>query len=199
MGRSEETVYSGVPTEAGAGIPVATALSQPSPSPKIDDLSREQGAIAVQRGEAQSPEFRDKWFAIAFLVKVLLIIGSSIAFGPAVLEKIVTSSDGDVSGQEYGDEYENDYNDGDISVPPAAFWWTVAAASAFVAPVLSIVAMVVLSRNPISCIQCSLWSAVVLSATASIVLFALSPFAGIFYGVLTACLICYTRSVQSRM
>lgn len=242
MGNREETAYSAVPTkaeaEAGIELTVATPLTdlsaQPSPpsSSEIDDIC-EQSVIVVQRGEAQSPQYRDKWFAVAFLVMVLLVLGLSIVFVPAVLEEMAKSLPGVdiVSGREEEDEDEDKYNTGDysisvsghehdddwywfkkhddwyedeknnedsVSVPLPAFW-TIAAVSFFVTPVISIVAFFFLSRNP-SCIQYIFWAASVLGTIAYGVTSTSSLIEWVFIGVfMIVYLVRCARLVQAEM
>ena len=56
-----------------------------------------------------------------------------------------------------------------------------------------------MKKNPIGLIKCSLWLSIVLCGLSALILLAVVPFAGLIYGVITVCLICYARSVQSRI
>ena len=54
-------------------------------------------------------------------------------------------------------------------------------------------------RNAILLIRASLWFSVGLCGLIAVIFLAVAPIAGVFYGVLTVCLVCYTRAVQGRI
>lgn len=156
-----------------------------------DNEQNDGVTITWEKGEVQPSAYRDKWFAIAFITHLVAVVGSAAAFGSAGWNKIASSSS---SGTE-SEEGSADTQEG----PPKELLLWLFSIALVVAPVLSFVALTMMSRNAIGLIKASLWVSVVLCGLSALLLMAAAPFAGIIYGIFTVCLIRYARRVQNRI
>ena len=166
--------------------------------------------ITWERGEVQQPAFRDVWFAIAFVVHLVAVLGTSVVLGPAAWSTMKeeaeeeTDANGNADANINTDDRDEDGN-GDGSdnttsnIPGADFWITVVTIATIAAPTLSLLTLGVMSRNAASLIRASLYFSVVLCGMAALVFLPLAPPAGILYLIMTGCLICYARSVQHKI
>ncbi|KAL9183771.1 hypothetical protein ACHAXT_004627 [Thalassiosira profunda] len=185
--------------EDASSLPTASMVDAKNKQDNVEE--REDGiTITWEKGEYQPPAFRDIWFAIAFIVHLVGVIGAAVALGPAAWDKIAASSDAESEQNEsaYGEEGGEGGSNED-EVPPKEFWAVVVAISCVVAPALSFLALTVMNRNATGLIKASLWFSVVLCGLAAVLLMATAPPAGIFYAVITVCLVWYMRTVQSRI
>jgi len=229
-----------------AALPVATAVSvqqaqqhdgpstiQP-PSAKEKGGANEKGGpnlhdgdydqhdgggiqITWDKGEVQEPAFRDRWFAMAFLVHLAAVLGAAVVLGPAGWSYLLQQEQGqgqaqdgsgrddDGGGAGNGDGSGGYYDGNDTSttaaaaVPSAEFWIAVASVATVAAPALSLLALGVLSRNAAALLRLALWFSVVLCGTAALIFLPLAPPAGLLYAIMTACLVCYARTVRHRI
>lgn len=110
----------------------------------------------------------------------------------------MTSDESSNAGDDNMYENGND-NTSTEDVPPKEFWIAVVSIAIIAAPSLSFLALNIMKKNPIGLIKCSLWFSVVLCGLSAVIFLAIAPFVGVIYGVITVCLICYARSVQSRI
>lgn len=171
-----ETKYVGVPTDHTSSgplevepsvpiVPVATALDKsmlegggpPLPTAmKIDaqgngkmphEEEREDGVtITWEKGEIQPAEFRDKWFAVAFVTHLVGVLGTGIAFGPAAWNQIISSSEEESGSNDYDFDDENSTTTDQGAPPPKEFWFAVVAIALVTAPALSFIALTIMSR-----------------------------------------------------
>ena len=169
-----ETKYVGVPTDHTSSgplevepsvpiVPVATALDKsmlegggpPLPTAmKIDaqgngkmphEEEREDGVtITWEKGEIQPAEFRDKWFAVAFVTHLVGVLGTGIAFGPAAWNQIIASEESGSNDYDFDDESTT--TDTQEAPPPKEFWFAVVAIALVTAPALSFIALTIMSR-----------------------------------------------------
>lgn len=106
--------------------------------------------ITWEKGEVQPSEYRDKWFAVAFIAHLFAVVGTGIAYGPTAFnDSSITDDTNNVDTDDYaaygGSESDNDMSS-DLSNPPKEFWIVVVAISMLVAPALSLVALSIMSR-----------------------------------------------------
>lgn len=159
----------------------------------------------VERGEAQPPAFRDKWFALAFVAHLGAVGAAACALGPAAWRALAASAGeataaASSAAADAGTTYSFEGSGGsDVPLPPAEFWFAVVATSLVVAPALSFLAFVIMGKNAASLIQASLWFSVVLCGLAAAVLLPLAPFAGVIYAVFAVCLAMFARRVRHRI
>lgn len=193
-------------------VPVATAvdaggLENPSTLPTAtkvdkgfdhDDNERDDGiTITWEKGEVQESRFRDKWFAVAFILHLFAVAGTGVAFGPAAWKKFMEDAESADHGEDqYGESATEDVTGTEGA--PKGYWLSVVSISMVTAPVLSFAALTVMSKNAIALIKASLWFSVVLCGISAVALMAVAPLAGIFYSVFTVCLIWYARLVQKQ-
>ena len=199
----------GLSSFSSSSLPMASKIDTHGRNKKSNTEDREDGiTITWEQGEVQPSEFRDKWFAVAFIMHLLTLFGTSIALGPAAWEKMMTSSDAEPSGYEddkaeednqYGDSSSSSSSTTDEDAPPKEFYFVVVAISLIASIVLSFGALTLMGRNAIGLIKASLWFSVILCGLSAIALLATAPPAGIFYAIFTVCLIWYMRSVQNRI
>ena len=131
--------------------PLATAT-------KVDQFVDEPNdgiTVTWEKGEVQPSAYRDKWFATAFIAHLVVVLGTGIAFGPAMWSNITAGAaesekysadvDEDDGGNIYGtssSEISTDTQEG----PPKEFWFAVVAISLVSAPALSFAALTIMSR-----------------------------------------------------
>ena len=179
----------------------------------IHDVAGTDGNDGVQitweKGEVQQPAFRDVWFAVAFVVHLVAVLGTSVVLGPAAWSAMKeeaaeeTDANGNADANINTDDRDEDGN-GDVpdnngNIPGADFWLTVVTIATIAAPTLSLLTLGVMSRNAASLIRASLYFSVVLCGMAALIFLPLAPPAGIVYAIMTGCLICYARSVQHKI
>mmetsp|Transcript_16338 Transcript_16338/g.34181 ORF Transcript_16338/g.34181 Transcript_16338/m.34181 type:complete len:574 (+) Transcript_16338:106-1827(+) len=224
MGRTEQK-YTKTPTlENEDEFPIATAI--PSGTSLTDDDTEslptasqvgqdpkgaiEEGddgiIISWEKGEVQPSAFRDKWFAIFFLVQLFGVISTAFALWPSFYrdaQGVMNSSEGsdsDAASQGVDESDQNhENNDIDDGASSMAALWTPLVSSLIVAPLLSIAAMVFMSRNAIALIHASIWISIGLCALVAVLNIAVNPLGSVIFGVLTGCLVCYARAVRDKI
>ena len=161
----------------------------------------ENGGVQItwEKGEAQRPAFRDVWFAVAFIVHLMAVLGTSWVLGPAAWQSMREDSQNDQDRNGDGSNGSDTAPNNTNATPGADFWITVVTIATIAAPTLSILTLGVMSRNAAALIRASLWFSVALCGMAALLFLPLAPPAGILYAVLTGCLACYARSVQHKI
>jgi hypothetical protein len=129
----------------GDSPPLATATkvySQPVDGPGDDIIT-----VTWEKGEVQPSAYRDKWFAIAFIAHLLVVLGAGMAFGPAPwandvakVEEMSVYVDDDVDVESEGSPQNAQ------EAPPKEYWFAVVAIALMSAPALSFVALTIMSR-----------------------------------------------------
>ena len=69
--------------------------------------------ITWEKGEVQPSEYRDKWFAVAFIAHLFAVVGTGIAYGPTAFnDSSITDDTNNVDTDDYaaygGSESDND-------------------------------------------------------------------------------------------
>ena len=211
------------PIEAEGSIPVATAVDSSSfsslatakakidGSNKQDQYENNEDGITItwEKGEIQPSEYRDKWFALAFLLHLVAVIVTAVAFAPsAALSAMGEDNNSSIANEEYSSDADDLYGgDNKYSgaasdteeAPPKEFWIAVGLIAMFAAPALSLAALSVMNRNPVGLIKCSILFSIVLCGISSALFMAVSPLVGVMYAVFAVCLFWYYRRVQSRI
>jgi hypothetical protein len=125
--------------------PLATATKVP---PMSVDGPNEDNAVTVtvERGEVQPPAYRDKWFAIAFIAHLLVVLGTGMAFGPAVLAEGAEAEEVSVDVDDGVDVGSVDSLQNSHEAPPKEYWFAVVTIALMSAPALSFVALTIMSR-----------------------------------------------------
>ena len=177
----------------------------------IHDVAGTDGNEGIQitweKGEVQQPAFRDVWFAVAFVVHLVAVLGTSFVLGPAAwstmkeeAEDANADADANINTDDRDEDGNGDGSDNTTSnIPGADFWITVVTIATIAAPTLSLLTLGVMSRNAASLIRASLYFSVVLCGMAALIFLPLAPPDGILYLIMTGCLICYARSVQHKI
>jgi hypothetical protein len=162
--------YAGVPSDARQDtleMAVATAAVDDSglatfpplaTATKVDqyvDKPNDVITVTWEKGEVQPSAYRDKWFAIAFIAHMVAVLGTGIAFGPAMWnnisanvaesEKYSVDVDEDDGGNLYGTS-SSEISTDTQEAPPKEFWFAVVAIALVSAPALSFVALTIMSR-----------------------------------------------------
>ena len=130
----------------GDSPPFAKATKE-DPLQSVDGPSDDIITITWEKGEVQTPAYRDKWFAIAFITQLLVVLGVGMAFAGLLwtadvpeFEEVSVEVDEDVDvGSE--DSLENSQE-----APPKEYWFAVVALALLSAPALSFVALTIMSR-----------------------------------------------------
>ncbi|KAL7467763.1 hypothetical protein ACHAXS_008010 [Conticribra weissflogii] len=190
--------------EDATSLPTASQVDQ---APKGAIEEREDGIIITwEKGEVQPPAFRDKWFAIFFLLQLVGVISTAISIGPAFVSNVQgdlnpsEGGNGDVADQgvnESDQSHEN--NDNDDGAWTMVALWTPLVSSLIVTPLLSIAAMVFMGRNAIALIHASLWISIGLCVLVAVLNIAVNPVGSVVFGVLAGCLLCYARAVRDKI
>lgn len=235
------TGYAGVPTSGRnpnvAALPVATAIvsagEEPSSFGSIptatkhdtasgreknglsspDGYDNEDIHIEWEKGEAQPPEYRDKWFAAVFLVHLLTVFGTAITLGGSASAETSEEQEDSNANYDYGnngeenDDVDSNFNSqqfntdqdgsGSSGVGGAL---AIAFVALLLAPTLAFAAVGLMSKNAELLIRISLWFSVGLCGLTAVVctFFGAWP-VGIFYGILTVCLVKYAQAVQNKI
>ncbi|KAL7475575.1 hypothetical protein ACHAW6_001491, partial [Cyclotella cf. meneghiniana] len=144
---------------------------------------------------------RDRGFAIAFITHLVALMGLALSFGPvAWIHATDTSSDSNENGNDYHSQQEGDTTSDISDAAPKDFWYVAFTTALVVSPVLSFLALTVMSRNAIMLIKASLWVSVVLNGVAAALLFATAqPVGGTIFAIFGVFLIWYARCVQKRI
>ena len=226
------------PIEAEGSIPVATAVDSSSfsslatakakidGSNKQDQYENNEDGITItwEKGEVQPSEYRDKWFALAFLLHLVGVVGTAVALAPSALSAMGEDNNSSNANEEYSSDADDVYGgdnkysgstggaaDNKYSgstggaasateeAPPKEFWIAVGLIAMFAAPALSLAALSVMNRNPVGLIKCSILFSIVLCGISSALFMAVSPLVGVMYAVFAVCLFWYYRRVQSRI
>lgn len=216
LSKDTSGVASGVPIvpAVAAGIATAAASDPPSsvsPVPTARQVGDEDdkhygsnrhddggatGTLApCETGEAQPAAYRDRWFAAAFVAHLVAVAGTALALGPVAWRRAASREEADAAQ----DTSLGAATAAAASLPPPEFWCAVVASALVAAPVLSFVACTLMGRNAVGLIQASLWISVALCGLSAAVLLPLAPLAGLFYAVLTVCLVAYARRVRHRI
>ncbi len=158
MGAIGASKYVGVPhhdaSEAAVAVAAAAAAADDGDSPllakatKVDPLSVDGPSdeiitITWERGEVQPSAYRDKWFAIAFIAQLLVVLGVGMAFAGMLWAADVPESE-EVSVDDVNVDV-NVESEGS-PLPPKEYWFAVVAIALVSTPALSFVALTIMSR-----------------------------------------------------
>ena len=161
-GRMGGSKYAGVPSVADATAAVddsgLAAFPPLAMATKVDQFVDEPNdgiTVTWEKGEVQPSAYRDKWFAIAFVAHLVAVLGTGIAFGPAMWnnvtadvaesEKYPVDVDEDDGGNLYGAS-SSEIGTDTQEAPPKEFWFAVVAIALVSAPALSFAALTIMSR-----------------------------------------------------
>lgn len=182
-----------VDSSFGSSLPTATKLGKTGNNNE-SSVDLETIRIDWEKGEAQPPEYRDKWFAAAFLAHLLAIFGTAIAYGGRAAS-LGTSGE----QQEDVDANANDNTSGDGSDEGA---WILAATfvAIVLSPTLSFAALGFMSKNAELLIRISLWFSFGLCVFVAVISFLVgSVVLGLIYGLFSWCLAMYARAVRHKI
>lgn len=168
------------------------------------------------RGERQEDAFRDKWFAVAFLLHLVAVIGTAILlFGN--WSNLANNDGGSdrrlYEDSSYGDSYGNNSNfpgsggyqtstsqESTQDDAPAGMIGAIVAASALLAPILSIVGLGVMSKNAVRLLEFSLIFSVALNVLLMVVALVYRViFSVVVHAVFAMLLAFYAKSVWHRI
>jgi hypothetical protein len=145
-----------IPSDA-ADSPVGTlgVASSVQSATKIDNYENEPeyGRVTVswEKGEVQPSEYRDKGFAIAFITHLVTLMGLAISFGPAAWTYANDTSLGSTENdQDYHSQQEGNAASDKLDAAPKDFWYAAVTTALVASPVLSFLALTVMSR----CVFC---------------------------------------------
>ena len=153
--------------------PLVSSVASPATDGQPEQFEIDREFI---KGELQPPEYRDAWFARAFLLHLVVMVGLCIGFASGALSTVDTSSSTTTSNQNYGN-YGNGRALEDVNYNTASYYndasenndsdnshWGRYLASfistllicLILAPTLAIVSMKVMHRHAIQLIKSSL-------------------------------------------
>uniref|UniRef100_A0A7S2A6J5 Choline transporter-like protein n=1 Tax=Trieres chinensis TaxID=1514140 RepID=A0A7S2A6J5_TRICV len=179
------------------------------------------------KGTVQAPQYRDVWFAVAFVVQALAVFGAAVGLGAAGLSAVQDGGGGlqrrlepylgdrgrvlesfDDDAAQFASLYDDDNTNVSPSasetasegVPSEAFLPLVILASLASGPALTIVALGYMSRNAAGLIEASLYLSIGLNAFAFLVALVtgLLPSA-IIHAIFAVILVLYAKSVWHRI
>ena len=208
-------------------LPSAKPVEKSSSSRPASSLNVENAAFV--KGTIQEPAFRDKWFGIAFLVHIVIMIVVTVLYATGILETIEASNDVDVdptrrfwrrmlystvtnSSDLTSSSYEEEQSsfsiiddniqeeEGGFSESSAIRLLSTFLLSFCVAPMLAVLALRYMTTHALQLIQVSLYFAIVLNAALGIILSVyLGPVVGVWNLLFGAILVCYARTVWHRI
>lgn len=182
-------------SHANATTTAAVAVAVPSSSSRknqFEIVAAEPSTVSWSRGEVQPPAFRDKWFAIAFLLHIVTVFAAIIAYYPN-LQSATTAND---KTDDYSDNNDNNSDDAFT----IGWFFTVFGVALVGAPVLSMMVLGVMSRNAKKLLEGSLIVAIAINVILMLVeLVAGIPGGAFMHAIVAAILVCYTKSVWNRI
>ena len=188
-------VASQTSSRMGVATPVA---SQPSSSRKGEERADDDEiSITWEKGEAQPPAFRDRWFAVAFLAQLIAVSTTGCLTASTSWGQLFPLNNDSGSGSAYGGDGEGSPQE--QAAPSHDFWAIVIGISLLVAPALSIFSLTLMSRNAIGMITASLWFSIILCGLVALLSFFVAPPVGVIYGIFTVCLFWYAKKVKNRI
>ena len=155
------------------------------------------------RGARQDPAYRDKWFAVAFLLHLIAVISTSIVLWPnwanlASADRRLAPSYEETYTEANNNQSASEESKGDDI--PAGMLGAIVAVSVILAPILSLVALSVMSKNAIRLLEFSLIFAVALNAILMIVALVFGViFSAVIHGLFALLLAFYARSTWHRI
>lgn len=144
--KPEEVALAAATAVYDGDSPPLTKATKEDPLQSVDELSDEIMTITWETGEVQTPAYRDKWFAIAFIAHLLVVLGAGMAFGPAVLAEGAEAEEVSVDVDDGVDVGSEDSLQNFHEAPPKEYWFAVVAIALLSSPALSFVALTIMSR-----------------------------------------------------
>eukprot|EP00978_Attheya_sp_CCMP212_P014217 scaffold36176_cov48-Attheya_sp.AAC.2 len=196
---SEENQRNHASHHATTTTTAAVAVAVPSSSSSKNQLE----IVAAEpptwsRGEVQPPAFRDKWFAIAFLLHMVTVISAVIAFYPN-LQSLVGSDNSTNNNADDDAAMADDKTDDDDGFT-AGWFFTVFGVALVGAPVLSMLVLGVMSRNAKKLLEGSLIFSIAINVILMLVeLVAGIPGGALMHAIMAALLVWYSKSVWHRI
>lgn len=125
-----------------SSVPTATKVDNYENEPEISCVT-----VTWEKGEVQTSEYRDKGFAIAFIAHLVALMGLALSFGPvAWIHATDTSSGSNENGNDYHSQQEGDTTSDISDAAPKNFCYVAFTTALVVSPVLSFLALTVMSR-----------------------------------------------------
>jgi len=194
-----EAKYAAIPEDeegAQATTAVAVAIKKetddetPSLTSDAHDVKGNMRQLEVEgqawkQGERQQPAFRDKWFVVVFLLHLMAIITTAITLGSNMFSNSAVD-DSSLNGNS-----EEPKNDADA---PVGMFGAIIVISTLLSPILSIVALGIMSKNAVKLLEFSLIFAVGLN----LILMIVALLTGLFFNVLLHGLFAVILAVYAR-
>jgi hypothetical protein len=181
----------------------ALSSSKQASSVKQGDATLEVDGQPWSQGVRQELAFHDKWFAVAFLLHLIAVIGAAIALGNNwSISLAAGSSDRSLEAvpQESGEFVMSSGEESTEDDPPMLMIVATLAVSAITAPVLSIMALGVMATNASRLLEFLLIFAVALNVILMVLAIVINAIAAIIvHGIFAVILACYARSAWHRI
>jgi hypothetical protein len=191
---------------------VATAASvavHQSKEDQPESFQIDAGSQAIQKGELQEPAYRDKWFGVAFLGHLGVMVTVAALFASGTLETEAISPArrlADISNYDSSSPYDpppyesstSDSSEGWNSKDTASFISTFVICLV-ISPILAVAALWQMYNHAVVLIQGSLLFGIGLNIFVTLLYLIWEPTGAIVPGVFALILMCYAKSVWHRI